>query len=239
MKPSLVIVSLIVLVSLAIEVHRAPGGAVTRWASAFIAAQAMLTAISLVAFWRSGLSSMIYFRVFYGALAVATIFAVILSVQFLRSFPSFLYAAFFVYSAASFVGSACGVFVLSLRRANMLTIFSGAHVLCSSVLLLCGICGLVSLAFPAKLHEDAIRLCVSLFWTLVGGYGLSEAGFYLRARADIVSRLAMTPTVIAIVLFSLLALSLRSQREASRQATPETVRLDARIAAYAVARKAE
>lgn len=237
MKPSLIVVSLVALVAVALEVHALQDGRISRWCAAFIAAQVMLTVFALGSYFRYGWSSLVYFRLFYSALAVVALCALGLTLQFLRSFPSFISAALFFYAAGSFVASAAGMFLLSLKRSNMLTIFSSAHVIAASVLLLCGLCALVSLAFPLTVAEDIIRLCLGLFWVSVGAYGMSECGFYLRARADIVTRLGMTPTVLAIILFGLLAVSLHSQNESARQATRETQQLDAYIAASVSLRK--
>lgn len=241
MRTLLIVVSLLALAFLAVELHRAPNTFISRSCVPWIAAQTVFVGFGLFALNRFGKSSLLYMTFFYGMMAVIVICAMLVTVAFLTDFPKWTYAVLFAYSVFSFASGLTGIFLLLLARTNMLSRFSAAHVVCCSSFLFCGICGMTSMLFSTHPTDGAIRFWLSLFWILIGIFGLVDSGLYVRQKHAAMSLFENAPVVFAIVAFLMLAFSLRSHREATRQPLPEISMIDsyaARLRSAIVVRKA-
>lgn len=231
MRIGAIVLSLLVLVILANQVSRLPHTFLFRSCWFFLVVQSLLVSLGLLALLRFGISSLIYFRIFYFTLSIVALAAINLAIQFLRCFPSSKFSSVLAVTTALFVTITCAGFSLGLKHVNMLATFSIIHVVSMGIFAFAGLCGLASMAFAVDYPTDAIRVFLSSYFVSLGGYGLMEAACYLRARADIISYTTLFPTLAAIALFSFLAITLNSyQKELSRQPQRDIAAIDASAA---------
>jgi hypothetical protein len=223
-------VCLCVLAFLTNQVWHLPSNIISRSTFLFLMAQLLFSALGMCANWRAGISSLLYYKIFYFTFVLVALAAINLTIQFLRLFPSAQVAGTFALTAFLFISCLSSVFMLGLRRANMLAWYSTAHVACACIFLLCGVLTLSSLVFQADHATDCIRFFLGLLWTLTGIYQCAEASLYLRARSDLVSYFSISPTVIALLMFLFLSVSLSQQKELSRQPQRDIARIDASTA---------
>lgn len=219
----LVAVTLCALADLFVQALRSHSDSFSRWAAIYAVSQFFFMFIS----WRSaaawGWTSLQYAKVFYGSIAAVAVIAVVLSIKFLDDFPNGGTALAVSIAAVTFIAVVCGSFVMAIRQANMLSAFSAAHILVAGILLLCGVLTFVSLAFPADIGTDILKIFLGSYWNLFGLFFLSEAGLYVRGRAAAVAMMSITPLIISAIVFCSLAFIFHSrQREMSRQPSYET-----------------
>lgn len=229
MKSALIVLSLCAIAALVAEIIRFHSGEFTRWAVLYLFAQFCFMFVCWRAAAHFGWSSLWYARTFYGSMGVMSVTATALALRFSRTIPRTQARMALIEICLAFVAIVCGTFLLSLSHAGMLNPFSAAHVGCAGVLVFCGVLSLASLAFAAGAVDDLLRVFLGVYFLAQGMYGLAEPALYLRHRSLVVARMAFVPLVISAVVFSSLALILRSyQREGSRASFVQDVSEEAR-----------
>lgn len=218
MRLALATLSLLVLAVVTFQAMRLSGGSEVRWSPYCLAAQFFFNAICLASAAKLGWSSKIYAEAFYGLMAVVIVTAAVFAVNSASNFPASGMGSAVMIASLTFVCLVCCSFAASLSRIGMLNRFSLAHVFCSGAFLACGIVTLASLAFPSDIVSDVLRAAFGINWLAQGIYGLSEAGLYLRGRAEAVHFISATPVLIIIVVFCALSIFLSGrQAELSRE----------------------
>lgn len=229
MRNSLLGITLIVIAVLTWQVHRLPRNPLTVPLYGYLAAQFAFVALGLIALLENDARQ--YQAIFY-------LWTVVVGLAMLNLVVRFAFHMEITPLMAWILISGVGEFVLavflvlrqSLNHRHMWGALQAMHVSCACFYLGCGIFGLLTLAFPSDAMHDSVRLAVSLLWLFSGAAWLLDAGLYLRARADIVSRIELVPTVVALVILTGLSLFLFTQSEGAVQGTAERVAIERTVA---------
>lgn len=218
MKTTLVLMSLCAITALLVEIIRLHSSEFTKWAVFYLTAQFLFMFVCWKTGTLKGWNSLAYMRAFTWTMSLLCTTAVALSVKFAGSIPRTQARMALIEICGVFVVVVCGLFIFAMSEANMASRFAVGHIINAGILLFCGVLSLCSMAFPSDIVGELLKIFLGAYWAAQGAYGLAEPGMFLRGRSLAVARLSFIPILISAIIFTSLAIILRSyQREASRQ----------------------